>query len=104
MIDSSSTNMICLASPNVVVCFGQDKDSKGVPIAFPNFNGWGDLSMRSFHSLAQDDNVGAAEKLRVELAARAVTGGQTHSHIFSENSDSGSVPAVTLLPLLNCEK
>ena len=57
MIGSTSSNMICLASPNVVVCFGQDKDSKGVPIAFPNFNGWGDLSMRSFHSLAQNDTV-----------------------------------------------
>ena len=27
-----------------------------------------------------------------------MTGGQTRSHIFFENSDSGSVPAVTRLP------
>ena len=33
-----------------------------------------------------------------ESAAIAVTGGQTRSHIFFENSDSGSVPAVTRLP------
>ena len=62
MIGSTSSNMICLASPNVVVCFGQDKDSKGVPIAFPNVNRLGDLSTRSLRSLAQDDNVNATEK------------------------------------------
>ena len=33
-------------------------------------------------------------------AARAVTEGQTFSHILFKNDDRQSVPAVTLLPLL----
>ena len=38
--------MICSSATNVVDSFGQDKECKGVPVAFPNVNGWGDLSTR----------------------------------------------------------
>ena len=39
-----------------------------------------------------------------EESGKSITGGQTLSHIFFENSDRGSVPAVTLLPHLRSGK
>ena len=40
--------------------WGAFVECKAVPVAFPNVYGWGDLSTRSFHSLAQDDILDAA--------------------------------------------
>ena len=46
MIDSTASNMICSSATNIVDSVCQEKHSKGVPVAFPNVNGRGDLSTR----------------------------------------------------------
>ena len=56
----------------------------------------GDPSTRTLRVLGQDDRVGAAEKLRVELAAGTVTEGTVlWSHSFQEQLQQGC-PSVTL--------